>query len=237
MPFFAALVVKKGSKMRVRFSAAMPAPESATVTRTWPVLRAAVLTARVPPFSMASRAFRNRFRNTCCSLPGLPLMRGSFSSSASFTSMCALPNWCSSSVTVSLMILFRSTRDEFGGRGAREIQQRVDDFAGAEGLLGDFFEQRGFFGVARNLFGEHLRVGGDHGQRRVDFMRDAGGQQSDGAEFVGLDQAALEFGAVGDVVEDDQAADACAVARDQGGSGDVEGDRVLSGGCGRSTNL
>ena len=22
---------------------------------------------------MASRAFRNRFRNTCCSLPGLPL--------------------------------------------------------------------------------------------------------------------------------------------------------------------
>ena len=98
--------------------------------------------------------------------------------------------------------------DEFRGRGAREIQQRIDDLAGAEGLPRDFFEQRRLLRVARNLLGQHLRVGGNHRQRRVDFMRDARRQQPDGAQLVGLHQPPLQLGAVGDVVEDDQAADA-----------------------------
>ena len=46
-------------------------------------LRARCRTSSMPPASMASRAFRNRFRNTCCSLPGLPLIGGERSASRS----------------------------------------------------------------------------------------------------------------------------------------------------------
>ena len=45
--------------------------------------------------SMASRAFRNRFRNTCCSLPGLPLMAGNVVAASSFTSTPDFCSWCS----------------------------------------------------------------------------------------------------------------------------------------------
>ncbi len=69
---------------------------------------------------------------------------------------------------------------EFRGAGAREIQQVVDDLRSAEGLARDFFQQRAELGVAIDLLGQHLRVAGDDGQRRIDFMRHAGGQQADG---------------------------------------------------------
>ncbi len=72
-----------------------------------------------------------------------------------------------------------------------------------------------FCAIFRHLLGQHLRVGGDHGERRVDLVRHAGGQQADAAELVGLHQALLEFGAIGDVVEDDQAADLLLVFRNQ----------------------
>ena len=68
---------------------------------------------------------------------------------------------------------------EFGGAGAREIQQAVDDLGGAEGLPGDLFQQPGFLRIALHLLGQHLRVGGNHRQRRVDFVRHARGQQAD----------------------------------------------------------
>ena len=165
-------------------------------------------------------------------------MRGSFSSSASLHFDVRLAQLVLQQAHRLADHLVQIHRREFRGRGAREIQQRVDDLAGAESLLGDLFEQRRFFGVARNLFGEHLRVGGDHGQRRVHFVGHAGGQQSDGAQFVGLHQAALEFGAIRDVLEDDQAADVRPVARDQGRGGDVERDGVLvRRRAGASTNL
>ena len=53
-------------------------------------------------------------------------------------------------------------------------------------------------------------------------MRYAGGQQSDTAQLVGLHQALLQFGAIGDVVEDDQAADLFLVFGDQRRDGDIE---------------
>ena len=52
-----------------------------------------LFTASVPPFSIASRAFRNRLRNTCCSLPGLPLIlasTGSGYSVAIYILVCAI---------------------------------------------------------------------------------------------------------------------------------------------------
>ena len=72
-----------------------------------------------------------------------------------------------------------------------------------------------FCGIFGHLLGQHLRVGGDHRQRRIDFVRHAGGQQADAAELVGLHQALFQLGAVGDIVEDDQAADLLLVLRDQ----------------------
>ena len=113
------------------------------------------------------------------------------------------------------------------GGSAREVEQRIDDLARAEGLLGDLIEDLRFRGVFGHLLGQHLRVGGDDGERRVDFMRHAGGKQADAAEFVGLNKALFEFGAIGNIVEDDQAADLLLVLRYQRGDGEVE--RGLAG--------
>ena len=44
---------------------------------------------------------------------------------------------------------------KFGRRSAREVQQRIDDFAGAECLLGDLFEKLRFLVVAGDLLGQH----------------------------------------------------------------------------------
>ena len=65
------------------------------------------------------------------------------------------------------------------GGGAGKVQQAVDDFGRAEGLLGNLFEDWQEAGVVAELFGEHLGVAGNDGQRRVDFVGDAGGEQSD----------------------------------------------------------
>ena len=63
---------------------------------------------------------------------------------------------------------------------AREVEQIIDDAGGAVGLTADLLQQR----VLRVGLGEHaeehLRVARNAGQRRVDFVRDAGGQKADG---------------------------------------------------------
>ena len=82
------------------------------------------------------------------------------------------------------------------------------------------------------LLGQHLRVGGDDGQRGVDLVRHAGGQQADRAELVGLRQLVLERDALGDVVDQDDAADGDEVAREQRGDGDV-GGALLAGAGGQ----
>ena len=85
------------------------------------------------------------------------------------------------------------------------------------------------------LLGEHLRVGGDDGQRRVDFVGHAGGQQADGAELVGLRELSFERDALGDVVDQDDAADGDEVAREQRRDGDVGG--ALFAGAGGEAEL
>ncbi len=52
-------------------------------------------------------------------------------------------------------------------------------------------------------------------------MRDARGQQADGAELVGLRQLGFERHSLGDVVDQDDAADGNEVAREQRRNGDV----------------
>ena len=99
----------------------------------------------------------------------------------------------------------------FRGGSTREVQQRIDDLAGPESLFGNLFQQNRLLHVATQLLGQHLGIGGDNGERRVDFMRYASGQQADGAKLIGLHQLALEFRTLRDVVEQDDAADLMAV--------------------------
>ena len=117
---------------------------------------------------------------------------------------------------------------EFRGGGAREVQQVVDDLRGAEALAGDLLQQGGLFFIALELLGEHLRVAGDDGQRRVDFMRHARGHEADGRQFFGLRELGFELHAVSDVVEDDETADDVEAPRDQRRDGDV-GDAIVTG--------
>ena len=92
---------------------------------------------------------------------------------------------------------------------------------------GDLVEDLRLARIVGDALGEHLGVARDHGQRRVDLVGHAGGQQADRAEFVGLHELFFELDPFGDVVEDDQTADRLEVFRDQRGGGDVE--RALLG--------
>src|SRR6185437_16413236 len=94
---------------------------------------------------------------------------------------------------------------KLAGPGAREVEQTVDDLRRAEGLLRDFFKQRREPVVAAHLLGEHLRVRGDDGQRRIHLVRDSGGEQADGGKLFRLRKLRLQFGARGDVVNQDNA--------------------------------
>ena len=69
---------------------------------------------------------------------------------------------------------------ELGSAGAREIQQAVDDLRSTEGLVRDLLQQGRALLITLKLLGEHLRVRRDNRQRRIDFMSDAGREQSDG---------------------------------------------------------
>ena len=76
------------------------------------------------------------------------------------------------------------------------------------------------------LLGQHLRVGGDDGERGVDLVGDAGGEQADGAELVGLGELRFQGDALGDVVDQDDAAHGNEVAREQRRNGDVGGAQL-----------
>ena len=84
------------------------------------------------------------------------------------------------------MILLTFTLGEFRAAGAREIQQVVHDLRGAEGLPRDFLQQPALLRIALQLLRQHLRVGGNHRQRSIDFVRHAGRQQSDRGKLVRL---------------------------------------------------
>src|SRR5580692_834537 len=73
---------------------------------------------------------------------------------------------------------------DLAAASAREIQQIVHDFRGTEGLPRDLLQQTGLLRIALQLLAEHLGVGGDHGQRRIDFVSDTRRQQSDRRQFV-----------------------------------------------------
>src|SRR5271170_5947293 len=110
--------------------------------------------------------------------------------------------------------------------GAREIQQVVHDFARAEGLLHDFFDD-GLPRVAvRHLLAEHLNVIGDDRQRRVDFVRDAGRQETERGELLGLRHLLFHTFALGYVIKEQETADAFGGFADQRRDRNVHRERL-----------
>jgi hypothetical protein len=216
--------------MRLRCSGAMPLPESATSAATCCPL-ASVATRRRPPPGMASLAFSSRLRKTCCSLPGLPWMGAVLGQIEIDDDLRGLELVFEQRERVADDLVQVGVA-ELGGRGAGEIQQAVGDLGGAEALLGDLVQHRAQARIALQLLGEHLRVGGDDGQRRVDLMGHAGGQQADGAELVGLRQLGFQRNALGDVVHQDDAAHGDKIPREQRRDGDV-GGALLAGAGGQ----
>src|SRR5271157_2875799 len=118
---------------------------------------------------------------------------------------------------------------KFGARGAREVQQTVDNLGGAEGLARDLLQQRRLLLIPMHLLGEHLRITRDDCQWRVDLMRDARRQQTNGRKLLRLGKLRLQLDPLGDIVHDDQAADDAEVFRDQRRYGDVGYPRVAGG--------
>src|SRR5437868_5257461 len=116
---------------------------------------------------------------------------------------------------------------ELGPAGTREIQQVVYDLRRAESLLGDLLQQRRLLFVALELFCEHLRVRGNHRQRRVHLMGNAGSEQADGRHFVSLRQLRLQLDTFGDVINDDQSSDDAELLGNEWRDGNV-GDAVFT---------
>ena len=108
------------------------------------------------------------------------------------------------------MTAFRSTGAALAGAagaGPRQVQQPVDDLRGAERLPLDLLEQPRPRILGIGALEQHLREARDAGQRRVDLVRHAGGQQADRRHLLGDLQLLLELHARGDVLEDDDRAD------------------------------
>src|SRR5712672_1066312 len=111
---------------------------------------------------------------------------------------------------------------KFGGAGARKIQKIVYDFAGPEGLLHDLIDDVVPGIIFRHLLGEHLNVVGDDGERRIDFVGHASGEKAERGEFFCLAHLLFHALALGDIVEQKQAADALAGFAHQRSDGDIE---------------
>jgi hypothetical protein len=91
------------------------------------------------------------------------------------------------------MTWLRSVSRELGGPLVREKLSRPLTISEARKVCCVIFSSRARAFVAAHLLGEHLRVAGDDGQRRVDLVRDAGGEQADGGELVGLGELRFEL--------------------------------------------
>src|SRR5579885_2881676 len=122
--------------------------------------------------------------------------------------------------------LFQDTIDVhigcFGDSRAGEVEQVVDDFAGAEGLFDDFVDDA-LPGIAfRHLLGKHLDVVRYDREGGIHFVRDARSQQAERGQLFRLGHLLFHALALGDVIEKQETADAFAGLAHQRRYGNVE---------------
>jgi hypothetical protein len=156
---------------------------------------ALVRTTMRPPPSTASRALERRLRRTCWSFPRCPRIAGSAGSSTASSAILRSRSCGSNSRTTSSAASFNASVLERGPLGAGQVEQRVRDARRATRLLLDL-AQRGVPRVVRGgLLEEELSVAADPRERRVDLMRDAGGQKAERREALLLLHLLLEHDA------------------------------------------
>ena len=166
-----------------------------------------VATDSQPPFGIASRALRNRLRNTCCSLYSMPQHDRRRGATARAAPGCCRPsNWCSSSESTSLMTALRST----GARSVAAWPPRRDRLSrpltifAARNVCRSIFSSSCVCGSSGSApLEQHLREARDAGERRVHLVRHAGRQQADRRHLLGDLQLLLELHALGHVLDDD----------------------------------
>src|SRR5579875_2008873 len=161
-----------------------------------------------PPLGMASRAFKNKFRKTCCSFPVLPRIRGKPSDKLSWVVTPVFWNWCSTKLAVSRMMRFRSTSTNSVGE-VREKLSREFTISLARNVCFAIFSSNFDFCSSPETCLASICVGGNDRERRIHFMGNSGREQANRAEFVCLHEPPFELFAVSDIVEDNQAPNLC----------------------------
>jgi hypothetical protein len=126
--------------------------------------------------------------------------------------------------------LVQVERLHLGAARAREVEQVVDDLGRAEGLLLDLLEQHAARVSRRHLAAQHLGVGRDARQRRVDLVRHPRGEQADRGHLLRVLELLLEPDARRDVVEDQDRALALARAHLERRDRDVDHHAAPVGG-------
>ena len=100
------------------------------------------------------------------------------------------------------MTLLTSTGPAVDLRRTRQVEQPVDDLGGAERLALDLLEHLRLRIVGLGALHQHLHEARDAGERRVHFVRHAGGQQADGGHLLGDLELLFELHARGNVLDD-----------------------------------
>ena len=199
-------MVKKGSKIRFRFSREMPPPVSMISTSTDP-LCAAVRISSDAAGGHGVASVQEEVQENLLQVVGRAQHRGQLLLKVSGHLHLRRPERVRDQrqhfFHHGIQIHFR----KFRRARAREIQQVVDNLARAKCLLDDFLDQLVARIAAGKLLGQHLNVVGDHGQRRIHFVRHARGQQTERSELLVLEQLLFEPHPLRDVVEENQPAD------------------------------
>ena len=118
------------------------------------------------------------------------------------TRMLPVRSWCSSSDEHVVDDGVYVDRAAVELRRPGQVQQPVDDLRGAERLPLDLFQHLRPGIVLVGALEQHLREARDAGQRRIDFVRHARGEQSDRRHLLGNLELLLELHPGRDVLDD-----------------------------------
>src|SRR6478672_4652375 len=185
----------------------MPEPVSA-ISMAAPASPSLVAIVSQPPLGIASRAFRNRFRNTCWSLYSIPCTSSGVALSSFRTWMRPVRNWCSRSASTSLMTALTSTAELSVCAGRARLSRPFTILAAWIVRLGPLQE--------------HLRKARDAGEGRVDFVRDPRREQANRRHLLRDLKLLLELHAGRNVFDDHNGAGDGAIGIPQRRRGDVD---------------
>ena len=118
-------------------------------------------------------------------------------------------------------------RRELGrATGTRKVQKVVNDVCRPVRLPPNLLQQGVLRIVLRQHVQKHLRVRRDSGERRVHFVRDAGGEQTDGRKFLALLQLIFKTQTFRYIFENHECAGLLLRVRPQRRNGNIQHQRA-----------